>query len=95
MGKKAKKHSSSILWVLDIQMMSLVFAQACIQIHVVHLRKARLHVIVSATSVIPEENIKSLDLKKWGDPYKIIQLFADQGTSHQNFDVKTWELGIF
>lgn len=44
-------------------MMSLAFAQAPIQIRVVHLHKVKLPLIVQATSVITEENIQSVDLK--------------------------------
>lgn len=53
------KDSSSILWILNTQMMAIAFAQIPIQINV-DLSKARLHLVVSSTSVIPEENIQPL-----------------------------------
>lgn len=40
-------------------MMAIAFAQIPIQINV-DLSKARLHLVVSSTSVIPEENIQPL-----------------------------------
>lgn len=54
MGKEAMKNSSSILWILNIQITALAFAQAPIEIYAVHLGKARLYPVVSSTSVILE-----------------------------------------
>lgn len=55
------KHSFCMHWIFNIQMMAIAFAQVPIQINFVYLSKARLHLVVSGTSVITEENIQSLD----------------------------------